>query len=329
MTLYDLVGSFDAPSMMDDDDDEDEEEMMMEGGRADDFRERTAWQSKHEAKSCFGCGAAFNPLTNRHHHCRACGRVVCGACSPHKDAVKGYKDRVRTCTECHDDLAAGADQKRALWALVFACPCFRWARKEVNRQKHAALVRTGAVFVKRASKAAKLRSAATAAAAFFGAAAPRDDAGDAATTRCRVSLRPDGAALAITSVDGDDDADPVYLHDVRAVEARGGTGLALVGADGAVLFEGSLVDERTRDAWLAAVKALARDAASKPPPSKHDARPKSRVQMAARSAKREIELQTRKRDAEKRKAEYLKGVGGGLKYTAVAMANRASGADVV
>jgi hypothetical protein len=53
------------------------------------------------------------------------------------------------------------------------------------------------------------------------------------------------------------------------------------------------------------------------------------MEMAARSAKREIELSSRKRDAEKRKAEYMKGVGGGLKYTAVAMANRATATDVV
>lgn len=26
----------------------------------DDFRERTAWQSKHDAKMCFGCGKAFS-----------------------------------------------------------------------------------------------------------------------------------------------------------------------------------------------------------------------------------------------------------------------------
>lgn len=82
-------------------------------------------------------------------------------------------------------------------------------------------------------------------------------------------------------------------------------------------------------AQVAALKDAAKDARSKPAPSRHDAKPKSRMEMAARSAKREIELSSRKRDAEKRKAEYMKGVGGGLKYTAVAMANRATATDVV
>ena len=107
--------------------------------------------------------------------------------------------------------------------------------------------------------------------------------------------------------------------------------MRVVGAEDRVLFEGNLVERRTRDAWVAALKDVVRDAASKPPPSRSDRRPASRVETAARRAKREIELQGRKRDAEKRKGEYMKGVGGGLKYTALAMANRASsdGAGVV
>ena len=48
---------------------------------------------------------------------------------------------------------------------------------------------------------------------------------------------------------------------------------------------------------------------------------RQKAQKAAHFAKREIELQTQRRDREKRKAEYIKG-SGGLKYTALAMANR-------
>ena len=54
-----------------------------------------------------------------------------------------------------------------------------------------------------------------------------------------------------------------------------------------------------------------------------DVRPASRMASATRRAKKEIELQSRKRDSEKKKAEYMKGIGGGLKYTAIAMAERA------
>jgi len=48
---------------------------------------------------------------------------------------------------------------------------------------------------------------------------------------------------------------------------------------------------------------------------------KARASKAAHFAKREIELQQQKRDREKRKAQYVKDAGG-LKYTALAMANK-------
>ena len=70
---YSLVGRS-APMAADDSDDDD---AYLDGGE-DDVRERTAWQDKHSVNACFGCGKTFGALTNRHHHCRECGRVVCG-----------------------------------------------------------------------------------------------------------------------------------------------------------------------------------------------------------------------------------------------------------
>lgn len=335
---YSLVGS----SMLEEyEDDDDDDEMMLGSAPNDDFRERTAWQSKHEAKTCFGCGSAFNLVTNRHHHCRACGRVVCGDCSPWKDQVKGYATPQRTCNGCHEALASSAGFEKVGRSLLFACPCFRFLRREFLRNKHASMLSSGAVFVKRTSKTDKLKAVSASVSAtvssFFGGKKKKkqsggeedaDDDGDngsLATSRCMVRLRPDGASLSLSAVgesSGDDD-DVVYLHDVREVAPRANNGLALLGADDKVLFEGNLVEKRTRDAWLAALKDLVRDARAKPPPPRDAPRTRSRVETAARRAKREIELQGRKRDAEKRKGEYMK-ASGGLKYTALAMANRAA-----
>lgn len=50
---------------------------------------------------------------------------------------------------------------------------------------------------------------------------------------------------------------------------------------------------------------------------------RARAQKAAHFAKREIELRETKRTREQRKAKYMEGTTGGLKYTAMAMANRA------
>ena len=48
---------------------------------------------------------------------------------------------------------------------------------------------------------------------------------------------------------------------------------------------------------------------------------RQRAQKAAHFAKREIEMREKKRDRERRKASHMQGSTGGLKYTAMAMAN--------
>lgn len=40
---------------------------------------------------------------NRRHHCRRCGRVVCGTCSQQNHVVEGYgRNPVRVCGVCHE-----------------------------------------------------------------------------------------------------------------------------------------------------------------------------------------------------------------------------------
>ncbi|KAI9728503.1 MAG: hypothetical protein M1834_007641 [Cirrosporium novae-zelandiae] len=44
------------------------------------------WQPDNEVSSCPICGVQFT-FFNRKHHCRKCGRVVCGNCSPHRITI--------------------------------------------------------------------------------------------------------------------------------------------------------------------------------------------------------------------------------------------------
>ncbi|KAI1333236.1 hypothetical protein F5Y16DRAFT_355201 [Xylariaceae sp. FL0255] len=44
------------------------------------------WQPDHESIHCPICGIPFG-LFIRKHHCRKCGRVVCGSCSPHRITI--------------------------------------------------------------------------------------------------------------------------------------------------------------------------------------------------------------------------------------------------
>jgi len=56
------------------------------------------WVPDAEAKSCSLCTGKFT-FTNRRHHCRQCGNVVCGPCSDQKKVLPG-QGKVKVCTEC-------------------------------------------------------------------------------------------------------------------------------------------------------------------------------------------------------------------------------------
>lgn len=43
--------------------------------------ERPVWQDDYEVTQCYICNKPYNIFLNRRHHCRKCGKVVCGDCS--------------------------------------------------------------------------------------------------------------------------------------------------------------------------------------------------------------------------------------------------------
>merc|ERR1719329_1038850 len=58
-----------------------------------------AWEA--DRPNCGACGSAFKngPLV-RKHHCRICGRCVCGSCSQSKIVLDGWNGPQRACTPC-------------------------------------------------------------------------------------------------------------------------------------------------------------------------------------------------------------------------------------
>jgi len=62
----------------------------------------TYWEADEGIKSCNVCGTAFGPLLKLH-HCRACGKGVCGPCSPQLRPVpsRGWDHPVRVCSSCY------------------------------------------------------------------------------------------------------------------------------------------------------------------------------------------------------------------------------------
>ncbi|KAI8812034.1 FYVE zinc finger-domain-containing protein [Cladochytrium replicatum] len=72
------------------------------------------WEDDNEVTNCYACGNSFNSLTNRKHHCRLCGRIVCVNDSSHvplypvaytvEDELKNREQaplgEVRMCNDC-------------------------------------------------------------------------------------------------------------------------------------------------------------------------------------------------------------------------------------
>ena len=70
------------------------------------------WMPDDGATHCTLCKAVeFGLLSNRRHHCRKCGMLVCAACSDKtldlQESITGelHKDR-RVCRKCYDDFYA-------------------------------------------------------------------------------------------------------------------------------------------------------------------------------------------------------------------------------
>ncbi|KAF4526269.1 hypothetical protein B566_EDAN010979 [Ephemera danica] len=63
------------------------------------------WIPNDEVTECMCCSSVSFSMFNRRHHCRRCGRVVCGTCSVRRAKVDGYGDLpVRICDDCHEHM---------------------------------------------------------------------------------------------------------------------------------------------------------------------------------------------------------------------------------
>eukprot|EP00659_Diplonema_papillatum_P009334 gene9334-14471_t len=68
-------------------------------------RARPVWKSDEESLFCENCLAQFT-VSNRRHHCRACGGIYCGACTPSKSKMPELSYGVipqRICVKCNED----------------------------------------------------------------------------------------------------------------------------------------------------------------------------------------------------------------------------------
>ena len=63
------------------------------------------WMADGSSATCMVCERAFNGVTVRRHHCRSCGKLVCGPCS--RKTVMRLGGPARCCNACAWRLGAG------------------------------------------------------------------------------------------------------------------------------------------------------------------------------------------------------------------------------
>lgn len=59
------------------------------------------WVPDSECPTCVICGVRFT-FIERRHHCRQCGKIVCGKCSSRKKMIPGKDKKKRVCDLCYD-----------------------------------------------------------------------------------------------------------------------------------------------------------------------------------------------------------------------------------
>ena len=63
------------------------------------------WMADKDASHCVICAKQFGRIKNRRHHCRHCGRLVCGMCSSRKHVLRSGEESKRVCDDCFDCLS--------------------------------------------------------------------------------------------------------------------------------------------------------------------------------------------------------------------------------
>jgi hypothetical protein len=75
-----------------------------------------SWESNKSSSNCNICSKQFGRLTHRRHHCRYCGRLVCGSCSSHKVNLPNQKN---------DNIPVNDGEEMKDQEVRVCDPCFR------------------------------------------------------------------------------------------------------------------------------------------------------------------------------------------------------------
>ena len=60
------------------------------------------WMDDEDSSQCVICNKVFGRIKNRRHHCRNCGRLICGKCSSRRHIIASEVEPARVCDDCFD-----------------------------------------------------------------------------------------------------------------------------------------------------------------------------------------------------------------------------------
>ncbi|KAK4312286.1 hypothetical protein Pmani_016267 [Petrolisthes manimaculis] len=82
-------------------------DLLRKSGKKAAENHAAVWVPDKETQVCMHCKKTQFTLINRRHHCRNCGRVVCGPCSSKKIMLQHQSSKpLRVCLSCHDELSS-------------------------------------------------------------------------------------------------------------------------------------------------------------------------------------------------------------------------------
>ncbi|XP_063594117.1 pleckstrin homology domain-containing family F member 2-like isoform X4 [Penaeus indicus] len=82
-------------------------DLLRKSGKKAAEKHAAVWVPDGETQVCMHCKKTQFTLINRRHHCRKCGKVVCGPCSSKKVLLIHQSNKpLRVCLTCYDELSS-------------------------------------------------------------------------------------------------------------------------------------------------------------------------------------------------------------------------------
>ncbi|XP_063841407.1 pleckstrin homology domain-containing family F member 2-like isoform X3 [Scylla paramamosain] len=86
-------------------------DLLRKSGKKAAENHAAVWVPDSDTNICMHCKKSQFTLINRRHHCRKCGKVVCGPCSSKKVILQHQSSKpLRVCLSCHDEISSAQTQ---------------------------------------------------------------------------------------------------------------------------------------------------------------------------------------------------------------------------